>query len=352
MAVLLSAVALVALCVAVAGCGSSSSSSSSESGSSTTGGGTDETSTAASAEEGSKGKIGVIIFGANTYNNCWTTGTLKALEGTGYEAKLLNSQAEPSKEIANFQTLVGEGVKGILSNPTSPESTKRGALIAKQSGIPTVIGGWNPPATDGEEFVGKIYIDDPKGIEVTTDWVKENVDPTEVLLVYGAPGDPTSEAWADGITEAIDGLGGGFKVVDKQPGMFDRTASQTAAENMFTAHPDAGLIIAYAAEMAIGVSNYLQRSGNGDVQLVSSDWSPEMEELMEEGKISADRYYSPAQQGILGIETLLKSVEEDGKYQGIVKVPNELTTGETMKAAVEKTPACYDEFLGQAEGAS
>ena len=100
----------------------------------------------------SEGTIGVVVYGNNTYNECWTTGALKALEGSGYEAKLLNSQFDPSKEISNFQSLIADGVDGILTNPTSQESAARGALLASQQNIPTVNGLWFPPRRPGRRL--------------------------------------------------------------------------------------------------------------------------------------------------------------------------------------------------------
>lgn len=308
-------------------------------------------SSASAPDDESAGTIGVVVYGSNTYNECWTTGALKALEDSGYEAKLLNSQFDPSKEISNFQSLIAEGVDGILTNPTSQESAARGALLASQQSIPTVNGLWFPPGNADDKYVGRVSLDDASGIEQTAEWVGANVEPTEVVLLFGVPGDGISEVWRDQITEAIEALPGGFVVVDSQPGMYDRTASQTATENMLTAHPDAGLVITAASEMAIGVSNYLQRSGKSDVDVIASDWSPELVELLESGQISADRYYSPAQQGELGIQTLLKSLDDGGEDQGTVDVPNRIVTADDIAAATDKIPACYDEYLDQAKAA-
>ncbi len=309
--------------------------------------------TAASSTGGKPGEgktIGLNLIGVNEYVTGVASGVLKSLVPEGYEVKILSSNFNADDEVKNFQSFISQQVDGIITLPVTSASSGRGTLMADKAGIPTVSLGWNAGDPADELYAGRVKYNYTRDVQMIADWLDENVEPSEVVIVQGAPGNPTSDQF-DTVKDKINKLGNGWKVVGMTPGQYLRDKSITAAENLFTAHPKAKVIITGAAEMAVGVASFLERKGMDDVTHVMTDGNEEMLDWFEKGFISANLFLSSGTQGQMGGELMRKRLEQDAPNAPVEDIPMSMETAETIEAALEKQPMSFEEFLPQVKSA-
>jgi ABC-type sugar transport system substrate-binding protein len=129
-------------------------------------------------------------------------------------------------------------------------------------------------------------------------------------------------------------LGPNWKIADIQPGNYVRSDSIDAVQTMLTAHPDAKVIVSYAAEMGVAVASYLKRAGRDDIVHVTSDSNHEMTSWMENGFIKADRYLSASQTGEMTTMMLRNFLEKNQKPATfIVEQPQRMITAKDFEPA-------------------
>jgi ABC-type sugar transport system substrate-binding protein len=319
----------------LAACGSSSNDKSSSSGSSS------------GSKPGSGKTIGVIALGDNVFNNCYVTGALQGLQGTGYKTIILSSKFTPNQEIANFQRLVAQHVDGIVVFPDTAASAGRGAIIAKQAGIPVVNVAWNSPSAGDAAYVARLQPDSIRGAKLVADWLAENSKPGEIIFVNGGVGDPSDNLFRK---ELPKDLHPGWKVVGVQGGFYARDKAITAFENLETAHPNARIVLDFAAEMGNGIASSLQRHNQHGWLHVTSDGEPQMVPWIKNGYTTADRFYSSAEEGLQGVQLLRQNLEH-GKTFGVIQSFQGMVTKDNLDATLKAHPLCYPKFLSQARAA-
>lgn len=311
--------------------------------------------TASTAEAGLPGEgktIGISLIGTNQYTQCMATGAIKNLTEAGYEVVGVDSKFDPQQEVANFNDLIGRDVDGILVLPVTPDSAARGAIAAEEAGIPTVSLAWAKPTAADDTYVGRVNLDNVQGAGLIVDWIEENTEPGEIVVVSGVAGNEFSDDFDAGLKKGIEELGGGWEIVGIEPGNYVRDDAITAAQNLFAAHPDASIIITAVAEEGVGVASWLQREGKDDIVHITSDGNLEMAGWMEDGFITADRYFSSAESGILGADLMRTYLEDGEATPEPVKLESRMVTADTLAQAEADEPLCYEEFLPQVEAFS
>ena len=83
---------------------------------------------------------------------------------------------------------------------------------------------------------------------------------------------------------------------------------------MLSAHPDAKVIIDYAAEMGNAISQELKRRNKTNIVHVTSDGNDAMIPLLKEedgAYTKGDRWFSPGDQGVVSVKVLRARIEND-----------------------------------------
>jgi ribose transport system substrate-binding protein len=292
--------------------------------------------------------IGLILNGFNVYDQCLATGVLKGLAGTKYGFIGLQGNFDAAQEVDNFDTMISRGVEGIIVIPNTVQGASRGALAAKSKGIPVVNVLWSDPTPADSAYVARVRADNIRGGNLMAQWITKNTDPGEIVVVIGVPGQGFSEKLLQGLKEGLDVYGEGkWKIVGIQPGFFTRTTAIKAAQNLLTAHPKAKIIVDFAAEMGNGIASYLKKSGKTDIVNITSDGNEEMVPLISSGGIKAVRYYSSAQEGLVGAQLMRKYLEKGQKTPGIVDLKQGMVTSANIDQWVKEQPLCYDQYHGR-----
>ena len=325
----------------LAACGSDDSGSS-DSGSGGSGGG----------DEKAGGVIGVSVPGNNEYTQCMATGVIHAAKEAGYTVELTQGDFTDQNVIQDFQQMISKGVKGIVVLPNSDQSVVQGTLLAEKAGIPVANAGWFGETDADDVFAGREGVDVDKGVEIIAQGIEQNAEPGEVVFISGAPGIPTSDAFEEKLGPAIDALGGGWSLVETQPGFYVRDKAITAVQSLLAAHPDATTVVALSADMADGAATYLEQEGRDDITLISGDGNLALQDRLDDGSVAADMYFGAADQGEIAVGLLTDFFETGEKNGDLTDTPLTLLTKDNFDEVTAEHPLCYEELLDQASNMS
>ncbi len=316
----------VVLVASLAGCGSGDGSDGSD----------------GSAGGDGKGVVALSVNGNNEYTQCLATGAKKALTDAGYDLVVREAGWTTSKELSNIESLLAQGVKGLMIQPTTTQSAARGAKLAHSQDVP-VTGAMAPGATGLDSFIGTVSVEEERAGNDIGEWLKSSYpDGGEVVVVQGSLGQGRSEAIDDGLNAALESSS--FKIVVRQPGDFDRRKAQDVVENALQAHPNTKFIVSYAANMGDGIAQYLKGAGRDDIVNVTRDGDSEMLDWLETPYLTAVMYYSAADVGSAMAEQIIASLKDGGgkvdpfTHQIVEKMVTKDDIG-------DQSPLCYQEYL-------
>lgn len=298
---------------------------------------------------GSMGTIGVSVPVNNEFCQCFATGVIQEAEAAGYKVVIAQGGFDDNTIIGQFDTFISEGVKGIVVLPASDNSSSQGTLAAQKANIPVSNAGWFTPTPADSVWVGRLNVDVASGATMIADWIGKNTEAGEVVFVSGAPGLPTNDAFETALGPAIDGLGGGWKLVGIEPGFYTKDGGIKAIENLMTAHPNAKIVVALSADMADGVGKWMTDNKRTELTVISGDSNLALIPNMEAGLIKANLYWGPAEQGQSATNLLLQYLAT-GKpaTTDITPIPISIETKDTIAKTTETRPICVQSFLDQA----
>jgi len=282
------------------------------------GGSDDEGSASAEGGKPGEGKtLALSLNGFNTYDQDTAEGFLKALQGTGY--RLIGAEAafDATKELDNIRQLVARQPDGLAVLAASAEGAARGAAEAKRKGIPTVAQIWFPVSkeVDSAAWDSALQLDTDEGGKLTIDFIAKTQGVTEgkILEITGLDAQPFSEGYKQGLRKALKQYPG-LRVVASQQGFYTADGALKVLRPMLSAHPDAKVIIDYAAEMGNAISQELKRRNKTNIVHVTSDGNDAMIPLHKEedgAYTKGDRWFSPGDQGVVSVKVLRARIEND-----------------------------------------
>ena len=301
-------------------------------------------STAATAGEAgpTSGLIGLTLNGLNDYTRGVVTGVYKAFEGTEYEISTVQANYDAAAELANIENFLAQGAVGIVIQPNTAESAGAGAAAAAAEGIPVGNCIWPGPADADEFFSGVAEIDSVEGGRIIGRYLLEQLpDGGPIVVVQGVVGQGFSERIDEGLDEVLEGSG--IEIVVREQGFFDRVTAVEVVQNAFQANPDIVAIVDYAAAMSNGICQWMEDEGRDDLIHVTSDADAEMITWFGTPYLSATRYYSSAQTGVIGGEAVLRSLRgEPVEFRTVVT--QELATADNIEQIVADNPFFFDEY--------
>jgi ABC-type sugar transport system substrate-binding protein len=287
--------------------------------------------------------IALSLNGFNVYDQQLATGVLQVLAGTAYKFKGLQGNFDSKAEVTNLQNLVAQNPAGLLIIPNTVAGASRGALAAKRAGIPVVNLLWSGKTSADSAYVGVIQVDNKVGGALMADYLGKKVKSGKILVVIGVPGQGFSEDITAGLEVGLKKYPG-LQIADSQPGLFTAGPAQKAVQNMLTAHPDAKAIVDYAAEMGNGIAQYLKARKITNVEHITSDGNTAMIPWLKQGTyLSACRYYSSGQEGLIGCTMMRKYIEKQQKpAKFVTSLYQKMVTKANLKG---QPPLTYDKYM-------
>ncbi|KJZ15117.1 MAG: ribose ABC transporter substrate-binding protein RbsB [Marinomonas sp.] len=224
----------------------------------------------------------------------------------GYKLIVLDSQNDPSKELANVEDLTVRGVKAILINPTDSDAVSNAIRIANRSDIPVLT--LDRGATRGD-VVSHIASDNVAGGAMAGKYIADKLGANvKVLQLEGIAGTSAARERGQGFMQAVDSSK--MNLLASQPADFDRAKGLDVMENLLAANPNVEAVFAQNDEMALGALRAIKASGK-DVMIVGFDGTDDGIAAVKRGLLAATVAQQPGLIGSLGVATADKILKQE-----------------------------------------
>jgi len=288
------------------------------------------------------GTIGLSLNGLVDYTKGVASGCYQAIAGSGYDLIVLQANFDAATETSNLESLLAQGVAGLVIQPNTADGAAAGAEQAATAGVPVSNCLWPGPSDSDEFYVGVAALDSVEGGRMIGEWLKTNVPGGgKICVVQGVVGQGFSERIDEGLDEALEGSD--FEIVTREQGFFDRAAAVQVVETALQVDPDINVVVDYAATMSNGISQLLSDLGRDDIVHVTSDADAEMMEWIKTPYLQATRYYSSAETGLIATQAVLAALagEEVDFETAVTQV---MATADDIDDIVADNTYFYDEF--------
>ncbi|MCG8471008.1 MAG: ribose ABC transporter substrate-binding protein RbsB [Desulfobacterales bacterium] len=247
-------------------------------------------------------------------------GAQKMAKKMDVELIVLDSQNDPSKELANVEDLTVRGVKAILINPTDSDAVSNAIRMINRTGIPVLT--LDRGATRGK-VMSHIASDNIAGGKMAGDHIAKRLGQgAKVIQLEGLAGTSAARDRGEGFAQAVKA--NRFKVLASQPADFDRTKGLNVMENLLAANGDVQAVFAQNDEMALGAIRALAAAGK-KVIVMGFDGTDDGIAAVKRGEMAGTIAQQPALIGALGVETAVKVLKGE-KVDAYIPVPLKVVT--------------------------
>ncbi|OBX06096.1 D-ribose transporter subunit RbsB [Gallibacterium salpingitidis] len=247
-------------------------------------------------------------------------GAEKEAQKLGYNLVVLDSQNDPSKELANVEDITVRGAKVLLINPTDSTAVANAVRVANKKKIPVIT--LDRGAAQGD-VVSHIASDNVAGGKMAGDFIAEKLgDKAKVIQLEGIAGTSAARERGEGFKQAV--AVHNFQLLASQPADFDRTKGLNVMENLLTAQPSVQAVFAQNDEMALGAIRAIQ-AANKNVLIVGFDGTDDGVKAVKSGKLAATIAQQPDLIGALGVQTADKVIKGEA-VEAKIPVPLKVVT--------------------------
>lgn len=249
--------------------------------------------------------IGLVV---STQNNPFFVtlkqGAEKKAKELGHKLIVLDSQNDPSKELANVEDLVVKGVDVLLINPTDSDAVASSVRVANRNKIPVIT---LDRAANKGSVVSHVASDNGLGGEIAGKYILDLLGGKgKVVELEGIPGTTAARDRGTGFNKAIAGK---LEVVAKQTADFDRTKGLNVMENILQGQSKIDAVFAHNDEMALGALKAIEATGR-NIAVVGFDATDDAVSSVKAGKLKATVAQKPAEIGAKGVEIADKVVKK------------------------------------------
>ena len=228
-------------------------------------------------------------------------GAEKKADQLGYKLIVLDSQNDPSKELANVEDLIVRGVQAILINPTDSDAVANAIEMANQAKIPVLT---LDRAANRGDVVTHIASDNVAGGEMAGKFISEKIGKgARVIQLEGIAGTSAARERGQGFMNAVKSEK--MDLLASQPADFDRTKGLNVMENILTSKPNTQAVFAQNDEMALGAIRAVQASGK-KILIVGFDGTDDGIAAVKRGLLGATIAQQPGLIGEIGIESAVQ----------------------------------------------
>ena len=270
-----------------------------------------------------KVKIAVVLKTLSSqYWKIVAAGAQDAAKKNNVDLILLGPPTEDAVEqqINMVQDALAQKPDILVFSPSQPTTAINILMKAKAQKVPVILidSGMPESFTDYVTFIGTDNLAAGQAAGKALAAVLKKGD--NVILLDGAPGNPSMSARTNGAEEVLKAAG--IVIAAKQPAFSDREKAYTVTQNVLQSQPDVKGVFAANDEQALGALRALQQSGK-KVPIIGVDANGDNLKAI----LSGDLYGSIAQgnydMGKLGIEKGLEILA--GKT-----IPKRIDSGATM----------------------
>jgi len=256
-------------------------------------------------------------------------GAKQAADKAGAKLVIFNANNVAAAQNSAIEDYVAQKVDGIVLIAIDVNGVKPAVTAAKNAGIPVVAIDARIPDGDNAAFIGV----DNKGAgeqigKYFADYAKNKMGGSAKVGIVGALNSFIQNQRLDGFKAAAQGEG--VKFLDTVDGQNIQDVALTAAENLMTANPDMNALYATGEPALVGaISAVTSQQGTGKVKVFGWDLTAQAIKGIDEGWIVAVVQQDPFQEGVAGVETVLK-IKKGEKVDPSIDIPITIVTKENV----------------------
>ena len=257
-------------------------------------------------------------------------GAKQAADKAGAKLVIFNANNQASAQNSAIEDYIAQKVDGIVLVAIDVNGVKPAITAAKKAGIPVVAIDARIPNGDNAAFIGV----DNKGAgeeigKYFVDYVKTKMGGSAKVGVVGALNSFIQNQRLDGFKAAAKS-DPGIKFLDTVDGQNVQDIALTAAENLMTANPDMTAIYATGEPALIGaISAVTSQQRTDKVKLFGWDLTAQAIKGIDDGWIVAVVQQDPFQEGVAGVDTILK-LKKGEKVNPSIDIPVTIVTKENV----------------------
>ena len=222
-------------------------------------------------------------------------------------------------------------VDGIVLGPRESNLLVPVVEKAIAAGIPVLI---TDTPLNTEQVVTQVLPDDHQMGKSLARWVVNHLqDNGNVLLLNGPETQANALNRKSGILAGLST--GKIRVLDIQYAEWTAQEAESITQQWLTEFSDIDAIMAGSGDLALGVVNALNAQAQSDMLITSFDVYPQIQAAITSGAIDVTVDQRLSLQGQLGVQLLLRYLEEREDLPPIIHVPDiRLLVKETMDAEI------------------
>lgn len=258
----------------------------------------------------------------------------EAAAAAGATVNRLSQEFDVQKGTDQLTTCVSQGADGIVLWPLDPQAYIPGMIAAKDAGIPLIIIN-SPMDAAAEEYYDSFTGPDvyEEGV-LSADALNEVLGGTgKVVIIAGQAGNGTTIGRTDGFTERLAELGSSIEVLQVVNADFDQQKALEASRDLITRFGDE-IQGVYSNDdtMALGfIDAWLEsgRSADSLPPIVGINGQVQAFDLIKAGQYYATIVQSPAEDGKLAAETIIKLIKGESVDKRL-PIPLTVVTAENV----------------------
>ena len=257
-------------------------------------------------------------------------GAKQAADKAGAKLVIFNANNQAAAQNSAIEDYIAQKVDGIVLVAIDVNGVKPAITAAKKAGIPVVAIDARIPDGDNAAFIGV----DNKGAgeeigKYFVDYVKNKMGGAAKVGIVGALNSFIQNQRLDGFKAAAKGVPG-IKFLDTVDGQNVQDIALTAAENLMTANPDMTALYATGEPALVGaISAVTSQQRTDKVKVFGWDLTAQAIKGIDEGWIVAVVQQDPFQEGVAGVETILK-LKKGEKVNPSIDIPVTIVTKENV----------------------
>lgn len=260
----------------------------------------------------------------------------EAAAAAGATVNRLSQEFDVQKGTDQLTTCVSQGADGIVLWPLDPQAYIPGMIAAKDAGIPLIIIN-SPMDAAAEEYYDSFTGPDvyEEG-ELSGEALNEVLGGTgKVVIIAGQAGNGTTIGRTDGFTDKLKELGSSIEVLQVVNADFDQQKALEASRDLITRFgDDIDGVYANDDTMALGfIDAWLEsgRSADSLPPIVGINGQVQAFDLIKAGQYYATIVQSPAEDGKLAAETIIKLIKGESVDKRL-PIPLTVVTSENVES--------------------
>jgi len=292
----------------------------------------------ASEKTASNGKPTVAVVLKTLSSEYWKrveTGCDQAAAELGVNLIKLGPPTEDAVEqqINMVEDALTQNPVALVFSPSQPSTAVNVVNKAKDMGIPVILVDTPMPEgfTNYDSYVGtENFQAGVKGAESLIASMNGQKD-VNVVLIEGAPGNPSCTTRTDGAEQAFKAAG--YNILSRQPGYSDREKAYNVMQNVLQTSSDIDIVFCANDEMALGAVRASLQAGV-KAKIMGVDGNKSALESILAGELYSTIAQRPEGMGYLSVQYAMKVVNGE-KIEKYVDAGVDIYTKENAQKALD-----------------